>query len=75
MFITYSINKYFKEMVHSGIEKNTLQLNYHFSAMNLHCINHKTPKERENEIGKVIEDIVSIPEERFLLEEVSVISL
>lgn len=46
-------------MVHSGIEKNTLQLNYHFSAMNVHCINHKTPKERENEIGKVIEDIVN----------------
>lgn len=39
--------------------------------MNVHCINHKTLKERENEIGKVIEDVVSVSEEKFLQEEVS----
>lgn len=34
-------------------------------------MNHKTLKERENEIGKVIEDLVSVSEEKFLQEEVS----
>lgn len=34
-------------------------------------MNHKTLKERENEIGKVIEDLVSVSEEQFLQEEVS----
>lgn len=49
-------------MVHAGIGET--QLNNLFSAMNVHCINHKTLKERENEIGKVIEDVVSVSEEK-----------
>lgn len=56
-------------MVHAGIGET--QLNNLFAAMNVHCINHKTLKERENEIGKVIEDEVSVSEEKFLQEEVS----
>lgn len=56
-------------MVHAGIGET--QLNNLFSAMNVHCINHKTLKERENEIGKTIEDVVSVSEEKFLQEEVS----
>lgn len=67
--ICISISGYFKGMVHAGIGET--QLNNLLSAMNVHCINHKTLKERENEIEKVIEDVVSVSEEKFLLEEVS----
>lgn len=56
-------------MVHAGVGET--QLNNLFAVMNVHCINHKTLKERENEIGKVIEDEVSVSEEKFLQEEVS----
>ncbi|XP_076102353.1 uncharacterized protein LOC143071724 isoform X2 [Mytilus galloprovincialis] len=61
-------------MIHAGIGET--QLNNLLAAMNLHCINSKTLKDREIEIGEVMECSAEASERKFLLEEaVEAISL
>ena len=61
-------------MIHAGIGET--QLNNLLAAMNLHCINSKTLKDREIEIGEVMEFSAEASERKFLLEEaVEAISL
>ncbi|CAG2240138.1 unnamed protein product [Mytilus edulis] len=54
-------------MIHSGIGET--QLNNLLSTINLHCIDHKSLKRRENEIGHVIEKNAKTSENNFLIEE------
>ncbi|XP_052067585.1 uncharacterized protein LOC127706898 isoform X2 [Mytilus californianus] len=54
-------------MIHAGIGET--QLNNLLAAMNIHCINPKTLKEREMEIGEVLESNAEASEKNFLLEE------
>ncbi|CAC5400875.1 unnamed protein product [Mytilus coruscus] len=54
-------------MIHAGIGET--QLNNLLAAMNIHCINSKTLKEREIEIGEIIESNAEASEKKFLLEE------
>ena len=54
-------------MLHAGIGET--QLNYLLSTMNLHCIDHKSLKAREHEVGQVLEKHAEESEQKFLLEE------
>lgn len=54
-------------MIHSGIGET--QLNNLLSTINLHCIDHKSLKRRENEIGHFIEKNSKTSENNFLIEE------
>ncbi|CAG2219652.1 unnamed protein product [Mytilus edulis] len=54
-------------MIHSGIGET--QLNNLLSTINLHCIDHKSLKGRENEIGHFIEKNAKTSENNFLIEE------
>ena len=54
-------------MLHAGIGET--QLNNLLSAMNLHCIDHKSLKEREHEAGKKMERYAEESENQSLLEE------
>ena len=54
-------------MHHVGIGET--QLNNLLSTMNLHCIDHKSLKAREYEVGQVLEKHAEGSEQKFLLEE------
>ena len=54
-------------MLHAGIGET--QLNNLFSAMNLHCIDHKSLKARVHEVCQVLEKHAEESKQQFLLEE------
>ena len=54
-------------MLHAGLGET--QLNNLLSTMNLHCIDHKSLKAREHEVGQVLEKHAEESEQKFLLEE------
>ena len=54
-------------MFHAGIGET--QLNNLLSTMNLHCIDHKSLKASEHEVGQVLEKHAEESAQKFLLEE------
>ncbi|CAC5365474.1 unnamed protein product [Mytilus coruscus] len=54
-------------MIHLGIGET--QLNNLLSIINVHCIDHKSLKRRENEIAPIIKQNAKTSENNFLLEE------
>lgn len=66
--VIHYISKY-PGMIHSGI--GGTQLSNFLSVLNIHSIDFKALKERENETGAAIEAQAEISEERYLQEEIN----